>query len=56
MLYAAVLRVPVELVAVGTALLTPQHALRVRRVLDRLAAVLYYAGVPTAVSLRFVPW
>jgi hypothetical protein len=42
--------------AVGSVLLTPQHALRVRRVLDRLAAVLYYTGVPIAVGLRFIPW
>lgn len=56
LLYAAALRVPVETIAAGSALLAPQHAPRVRRVLDRLTAVLYYAGVPIGVGLRFVPW
>lgn len=56
MLYAAALRTPVELIALGSAMLAPQHASRLRRVLDRSAAFLYYAGVPVAVGLRFVPW
>lgn len=56
LLYAAALRAGVEILAVGSAILVPQHAAGVRRVLERASAVLYYAGVPAAVILRFVPW
>ena len=56
MVYAAALRVPVELLAVGSAALAPQHASGVRRVAQSAATVLYYVGVPAAVILRFVPW
>jgi apolipoprotein N-acyltransferase len=56
MLYAAALRVPVELLTVAAAALAPTYASAGRRLLDRLAAVLYYVGVPAAVALRFAPW
>lgn len=56
MLYAAALRVVVEMIAVGSALWAPRNAPGLRRMLDRLAAALYYGGVLIAVSLRFVPW
>ncbi len=56
LLYAAVLRVPVEIVTIGVVLLAPRHAVAARRLLDRVSAVLYFAGVPAAVILRFVPW
>jgi apolipoprotein N-acyltransferase len=56
MVYAAALRVPVEMLAIGSAVLVPQNASGVRRVLERASAVLYYAGVPAAVVLRFLPW
>lgn len=56
MVYAAALRTPVEMLAVGFAVLAPQHATGVRRVSERASAVLYYSGVPAAVALRFFPW
>lgn len=56
LVYAAILRVPVEAVAAGAALLVPRHAAATRRILERTVAVLYYAGVPVAVVLRFIPW
>lgn len=56
MLYAAALRAPVEMLAVGSAVLVPQSASGVRRVLERAVAVIYYAGVPAALVLRFLPW
>jgi apolipoprotein N-acyltransferase len=56
MLYAAALRVPVELLAAASAALSPRHAQPTRDLLERLAGVAYFAGVPIAVILRFVPW
>jgi apolipoprotein N-acyltransferase len=53
--YAAALRVPVELLAVGAAVLTPRHAVRVRRLSERAAALLYFGGVPAVGVLRFLP-
>lgn len=56
MVYAAALRVPVEILAFGTAAVAPSRAPGVRRALERAAAVVYYGGVPAAVVLRFLPW
>ncbi len=55
-MYAAALRVPLEVVARMTASIAPDHALGVRRAAERIAALLYYGGVPIAVGLRFLPW
>jgi apolipoprotein N-acyltransferase len=56
MLYAAALRVPVEAASLAAASFAPRHASRVRRVTEKLAAVLFFAGVPIFVILRFIPW
>jgi len=56
LLYAAALRVPVELVCAGAALASPGRAGDVRRVAERLAAWCFFVGVPAVVILRFIPW
>jgi len=55
-LYAALLRAAVELATLVGAVAAPARASRVHRTMQRLAAVLYYAGAPAAVVLRFIPW
>jgi len=54
MVYAAALRIPVEVVAIGVAVLAPRHATVVRRFMERAAAVLYFAGVPAVLLVRFL--
>jgi apolipoprotein N-acyltransferase len=56
MLYAAALRVPLELAAMAAAAVAPEYARGVRGILERIAAILFYAGVPVLVILRFIPW
>jgi apolipoprotein N-acyltransferase len=56
MVYAAALRAPIEMLAVGSAVLLPQSAPGIRRILERVCTALYYGGVPAAVVLRFLPW
>jgi apolipoprotein N-acyltransferase len=56
LLYAAALRVPVELIAALAAFATPDRAVAARRVMEKAASVCFYVGVPTFVVLRFIPW
>jgi apolipoprotein N-acyltransferase len=54
--FAAALRIPVEIVSIACSWANPRRAAGARQLLERAAAVVYYAGVPLAVALRFVPW
>jgi apolipoprotein N-acyltransferase len=56
MVYAAALRLPVEVLSFGVATLAPRYATGGRRALERAAGILYYVGVPAALVLRFLPW
>ena len=56
LLYAAALRVPVELIAAAAAFVMPERAVVARRTMEKAASVCFYVGVPTFVILRFIPW
>jgi apolipoprotein N-acyltransferase len=56
LLYAAALRVPVELLCLAAVMLTPDRASAVRRVTEKCAMLLFYVGVPVVLILRFIPW
>ena len=55
-LYASIWRGPAELICLLAAAVAPSRAARVRRATERLLRVLYYAGVPVLLALRFAPW
>ena len=55
-LYASVLRGLAELGCVLAAAVAPSRATRVRRAAEHVVRVLYYAGVPVMLALRFAPW
>jgi hypothetical protein len=54
-LWAALWRGLVELVALGAAHVAPSRAARVRRAAEITAQLLYYAGVPALLGIRFLP-
>jgi apolipoprotein N-acyltransferase len=56
LLYREVLRAAAELIAAIGAAVSRDNALQARRIAERAFTVLYYAGVPIAVGLRFLPW
>lgn len=56
LLYREVLRAAAEIIAAVGAAASRDSALRARRIAERAFALLYYAGVPIAVGLRFLPW
>lgn len=56
LLFHAALGVQVEAVTVGAVWWSPRRAEALRKTAVRAAAVLYYAGVPLFLVLRFFPW
>lgn len=55
-LYASLWRGLGEPVCLLAAAVAPSHAARVRRAAELTIRVLYYAGVPALLALRFAPW
>ncbi len=55
LLYASVWRGVAEGVALLTAWVASAHAIAVRRAVEIACQVLYYAGVPVLLGLRFLP-
>jgi hypothetical protein len=54
-LYASVWRGLAEVVAMLAAWILPERAPAVRRTVERACSILYYAGVPAIVAVRFWP-
>ncbi len=54
-LWAATWRWLAELTALAAAAVAPSRAARVRRAVERVCGVAYYAGVPVLLALRFLP-
>jgi apolipoprotein N-acyltransferase len=55
-LYASALRGLAELACVAAAAVAPSQAARVRRGAEVADRVLYFAGIPVMLALRFAPW
>ena len=51
---AAVLRVDAELIVLPAAFAAPSQATRVRRAVEVLGRILYYAGVPAFILIRLL--
>ena len=55
-IYAAVLRVPIEVVCAIVAIVAPSSAARAREITEIAGRWLFYVSVPVFVVLRFIPW
>lgn len=55
-LYASVWRALAEPICLVAAAVAPSRAARVRRAAELAIRVVYYAGVPLLLALRFAPW
>jgi len=56
LLYANVLRISAEVACLAAAYASPPSAAGTRRIAELAVRVLYYAGVPALLLLRFAPW
>jgi hypothetical protein len=54
LVYGAVLRAAVEAISLGAAWIVPAHAVTVRRAAEVTQRIVFYAGIPTLLVLRFL--